>query len=216
MARQDDYRESFRLATDELKAGDLRELASGAGAEVVTQDGEGVRLRIGFLGSPVLVCVGNTVEVLREGSADPVSLPEQILICHYLLHAPVERESGKFITFREIPDGQFYYDAFQRRTRDPFLSTFGNRGDLFRRAALALGGKPVEGGDVAMLFRVFPHVPVHLVLWSGDDEFPPEAGILFDATLRDSLSAEDVAVMTGMLVYRLMGIARKIEVAATH
>lgn len=214
MARQDDYKESFRLAADELKGSDLKRLAAGAEAEVAGEEEEGVRLRVAFLGNPFIVSVGDTVEVLRDGSGDPVSLPEQILICHYLLRAPAEPESERFITFREIPDGQFYYDAFRRRTRDPFLSAFGNEGDLFRRAALMLGGKLVEGGDIAMQFRVFPRVPVRLVLWAGDEEFPPEVGILFDSNIRGSLSAEDVAVLTGMLVYRLMGIARQVHATA--
>jgi len=67
----------------------------------------------------------------------------------------------------------------------------------------------VAAGDVAMSFQVFPRIAVQLVLWRGDDEFPPEAGILFDAGIARNLTAEDIAVMSGMLVYRLMGMARR-------
>lgn len=62
-----------------------------------------------------------------------------------------------------------------------------------------------------MEFCVFPHVRVRLILWEGDDEFPPEAGVLFDAGIRENLPAEDIAVLSGMLVYKLMGIARGLQ-----
>lgn len=214
MARVDDYEESYRLAADQLKRADLRVLAARAGICVSVSGERTVEMKLFFLATPFVIHVGDGVSIAREGTVDKVPLPEQILLCHYILHAPCEPETGRLITFREIPDGQFYFDAFQRRTRDPFLSTFGRDTLLFSRCAERLGGKPVEGGDVARIFQVFPKIAVRMVLWSGDDEFPPEAGILFDANIRNSLPAEDIAVMTGMLVYRLMGIARGLTAKA--
>ncbi len=46
-----------------------------------------------------------------------------------------------------------------------------------------------------------------LILWEGDDEFPPEANIIFNDTIGEVLSPEDVAWMAGMLVYRLIALA---------
>lgn len=60
-----------------------------------------------------------------------------------------------------------------------------------------------------MEFSVFPHIRVQLVLWSGDEEFSPEATILFDESIQWLLPAEDIAVMSGGLVYRLIGLGRK-------
>jgi hypothetical protein len=62
-----------------------------------------------------------------------------------------------------------------------------------------------------MAFQVFPRIAIQLALWHGDDEFPPEASILFDANIPRALAAEDIAVVSGMLVYRLMGMARRPE-----
>lgn len=214
MARIDDYKESFRLAANELKQSDLADTARKAGVELNGSAGGGTELRVPFLGAPFIVRVGEEVDVVREGDDKEVSLPEKILICHYLLHASGLPPAGELITFRQVPDGHFYYDAFQRRARDPFLSSFGQSGELFRTCAQMLGANPVETGDVGMVFRVFPLIPVQLVLWAGDDEFPPEAGILLDATIARNLSAEDIAVMSGMLVYKLMGIARSVQSAS--
>jgi hypothetical protein len=208
VARIDDYRESLRRAEEELKTADLHRLAGLAGVDVWLP-GEGMAIvRVPFFNTPYLVEVGKNVEVRRETDDGEVPLPEKILLCHYLLHASGESPTGELITFREIPDGHFYFDAFQRRARDPFLATFGKHPERFRRCAQVLGGQPVATGDVGRSFQVLPQVAIQLVLWDGDEEFPPDAGILFDASIQRRLCAEDIAVLSGMLVYRLMGVAR--------
>jgi hypothetical protein len=210
MARIDDYKESFRLASEELKRANLHRLARLAEVDISVLEEGMTSLRVPFFGTPHLVLVGPNIDVdiRREGDHGEVPLPEKILLCHYLLHASGKPPTGELITFRQIPDGHFYFDAFQRRARDPFLSTFGKHPILFQRCAQTLGGRQIATGDVGLSFQVFPRIAIHLVVWKGDDEFPPEASILFDANIQHNLAAEDIAVLSGMLVYRLMGIAR--------
>jgi hypothetical protein len=209
VARIDDYKESLRLASEELKRANLHRLARLAEVDIsVSEDGM-ASLRVPFFGIPHLVVVtNNDVEVRREEDPVEVPLPEKILICHYLLRASGDPPTGELITFRQIPDGHFYFDAFQRRARDPFVATFGRDPQLFEQCAQALGGRQAATGDVGMSFLVFPRIAIHLVIWKGDDEFPPEAAVLFDASIQNDLAVEDIAVLSGMLVYRLMGIAR--------
>jgi hypothetical protein len=208
VARIDDYKESFRLASEELKRADLQRLARRAEVGIVTSEEGTDTLNLPFFGTPCHIRIGEKIDIWREGLQGELPLQEKIIICHYLLHASGEPPKGEFITFRQIPDGHFYFDAFQRRARDPFLATFGKHPELFRRCAQPLGGQEVAAGDVGRTFQVLPRIAIHLVLWEGDDEFPPEAGILFDANIQQELAAEDIAVLSGMLVYRLMGIAR--------
>jgi hypothetical protein len=210
MARIDDYKESFRLASEELKRANLHRLAKLAEVDISVLEEGMTSLRVPFFGTPHLVLVGqNTdIDIRREGDHGEVPLPEKILLCHYLLHASGNPPTGELITFRQIPDGHFYFDAFQRRARDPFLATFGKDPALFQRCAQILGGRQIATGDVGLSFQVFPRIAIHLVVWKGDDEFPPEASILFDANTQHNLAAEDIAVLSGMLVYKLMGIAR--------
>jgi hypothetical protein len=53
---------------------------------------------------------------------------------------------------------------------------------------------------------------MRLILHAGDEEFPAEATILFDRSIARILSAEDIAWLAGMLVYRLMSISRETAV----
>ncbi len=209
MARIDDYKESFRLASIELNKRDPAAMAKAAGVEVSGSD-PSYRLQVPFLGGNYVVETGPGIDVRREDGGE-VPLPDKILIAHYLLGAADRKTTGELITFRQIPDGKFYFDAFQRRARDPFVSFFGSSGRLFRKCAELMGAKPVEGGDCAMQFDVFPNIFLRLVLWEGDDEFPPEATILFDESIQRQLPVEDVAFMSGTVVYRLIGLARKMQ-----
>ena len=211
MARIDDYRESFRLASIELRKAGPQQMAELSGAGLFSGE-NGVRgFRLPFLGSAYRVEIGEEVDVRKEDSAGEVPFPEKILIAHYLLRASNRPQTGNLITFRQVPDGKFYFDAFQRRARDPFVATFGGSPELFLKCAGALGGIPVDSGDAAMRFQVLPKISLQLVLWKGDDEFPPDGSVLFDEAIQTQLPAEDIAVLSGMLVYRLMGIARSMQ-----
>jgi len=66
---------------------------------------------------------------------------------------------------------------------------------------------PFDQGDHSVVVRAFPLVPVALILWEGDDEFPPEGNLLFDRSISHILSAEDIAWLAGMIVYPIMGMA---------
>ncbi|MCL5405897.1 MAG: DUF3786 domain-containing protein [Deltaproteobacteria bacterium] len=205
MPRIDDYKESFRLAALELKKRDPAALAQSSGAEYSAEKG----LVVAFLGAGYRVEIHPETKIGKIDSNEEVALPDQILIAHYLLGAAGRKATGKLITFRQVPDGHFYFDAFQRRARDPFVKFFGDNGALFVKCAEMLGAAPVDNGDYGMEFSVFPHIQVQLLLWAGDEEFPPEATILFDESIHWRLPAEDIAVMSGGLVYRLIGLGRK-------
>ena len=49
-------------------------------------------------------------------------------------------------------------------------------------AGAALGGTAVAYGNAAMQLSPLPKVPVTILLWTEDDEFPARADLLFDAT----------------------------------
>ncbi|PIU31869.1 MAG: hypothetical protein COT06_05830 [Syntrophobacteraceae bacterium CG07_land_8_20_14_0_80_61_8] len=210
VARVDDFKEALRLASEQLRQCNLHRQAKLAGAEIRLDPDDAVVITFALLGREIAVRIGVQVTIEETGSQEEISLPNKVLICHYLLTADGAPPTGELITYRQVPDGHFYFDAFQRRARDPFLKGFGAQPELFRACAEKLGGVPVENGDLGMRFQVLPRVPIQIILWFGDDEFPPEASLLFDANVSGYLPAEDIAFVSGNLVYALMGIARNL------
>ncbi len=49
-----------------------------------------------------------------------------------------------------------------------------------------------------------------LSLWKGDEEFPPEGNVYFDASVFSYLPTEDIAYIAGAVVYKVIGLARNI------
>jgi hypothetical protein len=90
------------------------------------------------------------------------------------------------------------------------VTTFGGKPDLLLKVATELyGAVPFDQGDVSVVVRALPHVPIALILWEGDEEFPPEGNVLFDRSIIGLLSAEDVAWLSGMVVYPMIGRAKQ-------
>jgi len=209
MPRVDDYKAAIALAVAELKKINPQRLSGLSRCEYFYEDTR-EWLIVPFFGQGRMVSWPEVSVTPAQGEGD-ISLTEQILILHYLLNATGEPLSGREIDFRNVPEGGFYWSAFVSRAKKPLLETFGQDLDLYREVAATLGGTPRDLGDASATFMAFPLVPVTHVLWHGDEEFPPEANILFDDTISSHLSTEDIAALAGSSVYRLMGAAYKMR-----
>lgn len=151
--------------------------------------------------TPATDRVAATARPLASPSSAPIW--DAILILHYLGSEGPVPPRGEPIAFADVRDGRFYDPAFQGRCRIPLERKFGGTPEKLLVAATRLGGRPWDRGDVSVVVPAFPRVDVHLVLYRGDDEFPPSATVLFSSDVASFLSAEDVAVLGGATVSRL-------------
>jgi hypothetical protein len=212
VAKIDDYRQASQLGKNALAGKNPDLVARLAGAQI-GRDREGrTALSLNFLNQEVLI-PWPELDFLGKASREPFPIQQEILLLHYLHGAWSSRGAateGEWIAFQEIPDGRFYLDAFQRRAKNPLVKTFGHDPEkLLELATASFGATPFDHGDCSMVIKVLPLVPIALVLWQGDEEFPPEGNILFDRSISKILSAEDVAWLAGMVVYPLIDMAKK-------
>lgn len=204
MARIDDYLSAKRIAVEKLSKQTFHDIAKRTGIEILPDS----QFRIPFLDRVYRVGFPDFqfVDVYDENKEIPIQ--EQILILHFMTADGVASLSGNWIAYREIPGAAFYFGAFTKRAVDPLKKVFGHNLSGFSKAARRLHGIPIDAGDAAFEFRIFPGIPLGLILWEGDDEFPPEASIVFDESIGNLLSPEDVAWLSGMLVYRLIALSK--------
>ncbi len=204
MTRIDDYINARNLAVEKLSQELFEVILKRSGFE----SPEANMFRIPFLdriyrvGFPRFEFV-DTIERKKE-----IPLQEQVLILHYMSATDIPQATGHWISYREIPGAAFYFGAFIKRAVEPLKEVFGQNLSDFSRAAGELQAIEIDSGDAAFEFKVLPAVPLQLILWTGDEEFPAEANILFDSTIGQILSPEDAAWLAGMVVYRLMALAR--------
>ncbi len=209
MARIDDYRAAVKLGKDALADKSPKGLAERSGAIFESDSEERAILTLDFLNRKITMTWPDC-DIFFIESGDEVPIQQQILILHYLIGAKGSGISGQWIAYQEVPDGKFYLDAFLRRAKNPMVQGFGMQPELLVKLATEVyGAKPFDQGDLSVVVRALPMVPVALILWKGDDEFPPEGTILFDRSISDILSAEDIAWLAGMIIYPLMGMAKK-------
>ena len=209
MPRIEDYKQALDLVKKELSQRDPHHIADLAGA-LIHSDPLGHKImNLNFLNKEITITWPDLGLSFKD-SDDDLPIQNQILLLHYLDGVKTgSRLKGEWVAFQDIPDGRFYLDAFLKRPKDPLIKTFGHNPELMLELATeSLGAEPYEYGDFSVVLKAFPLVPVALIIWKGDEEFPPEGNILFDGSISDILSAEDIAWLAGMIVYPLIGMAR--------
>ena len=142
-------------------------------------------------------------EVKNMADGSGVSPHMQIMFLHYLSRADGTPLRNEWITFKELSGGEIYREPFRKRAISPLLQYFGNKPDRFMEVGLSLGGERYTYGDISLLMRPFPRVPLVFVLWQGDEEFPASANILYDATANLYLPTEDYALLPGLIIWEI-------------
>jgi hypothetical protein len=207
MPRVDDFKNALAIAREEFKKKDPGIMAQNSGA-VYQAHPQGAALVLPFINREIKITWPEGEVISSQGTKE-LSFQEQGLVMHYLIQATGAPLTNTWITFREIPSGEFYFSAFSKRAKDPLMDTFGKDPGLLIELGTGMGGIKGEQGDASLCFQVFPRIPLCLILWAGDDEFPPDGNLLFDANISNYLSAEDIAVLSGLVVYPLIGMAYK-------
>lgn len=203
MTRIDDYIHAKKIAAEQLAGESFEKIAQRSGFETCNGN---VFLAL-FLDNVFRVSFPEFDFKNSSEQEKEVPIQEQVLILHYMMQERSLLASGSWISYREIPGASFYYSAFLKRAIDPLKKVFGQNVSGLKIAAQKLNGSTIETGDAGFEFIVLPKVPVQLIFWEGDEEFQPEANILFDKNIGDIFSPEDVAWLAGMLVYRLIALS---------
>lgn len=203
MARIDDFQQARDLAARELAQEDINEIVQRSGLKPA--DGGG--LTVPFLGRVYRLGYPDFAFTDVGNASAEVPLQEQVLILHYLQGCRPFLK-GQWVAYREIPGAGFYFGAFVKRAIDPLKKVFGQNVEALKRAAAKLNATSVDTGDAGFRLDLLPYAPVQIIVWEGDDEFPAEASILFDASVGEYLSPEDAAWLASLPVYRLMALSR--------
>jgi hypothetical protein len=207
---------AYNLAREKLSGMDIKQQCFRAGAQYVDPN----RVTIEYLNQTYGMAIPSMEISLRDSlcrcqgrspvttperleSCESVDLTDRILMLHYLITAKGTPPTGKLIGLRQAPGGFCEHTSFSREVLTPLLDHFGKEPERLVEAAAKLGGSKANYGDVAVSIKAFPRVSLVIVLWRGDDEFPSNASILFDSTVTDYLSTEDMSVLCERIAEKL-------------
>ncbi|MBQ9761703.1 MAG: DUF3786 domain-containing protein [Oscillospiraceae bacterium] len=134
-----------------------------------------------------------------DGGAMP-PLPVQTFMLRYLLESKNVPWAGAWKTFREMPWGEMYIKPYTGRVLTRAAFTFGTRVASFKAAAEKMGATPVKHGDAGYQFDLIGGYKMQILVWEGDDEFPPNAQVLYSDNFAEGFAAEDRVVAGDILI----------------
>lgn len=132
----------------------------------------------------------------------------RLSILHYLLNARDIEPTGRLVKPEQLKSGLMYLQGSHLLPLDQTAARFARDPEGFFAQAARFGGEPRAYGDFAAELRPFPRVPMTLIVWQEDDEFPARSYLLFDATCELQLPPDilwSVAMLSMLVMLRFKG-----------
>ena len=108
-----------------------------------------------------------------------------------------------------MPWGEVYLRQFDVRCIKRLAFTYGNRIGDFKTIMEHIHAKPVKYGDIAYEVAIYPGYQIRMILWEGDEEFPPSSQILFSDNFPVAfVQGEDMAVVGDVSIGALKALSQ--------
>ena len=160
---------------------------------------DGSEFTVNLLGREFAIAHPDYAIRALDGGSLP-SLPVQTFLLRYLLESKDVAWAGQWKTFREMPWGEMYIKPYTGRVLTRAAFTFGTRVAAFRAAAEKMGAEPVKHGDAGYRFQLIGGYQMQILVWEGDEEFPPNAQVLYSDNFAEGFAAEDRVVAGDILI----------------
>lgn len=138
-----------------------------------------------------------------DASAEPVHDYLTVFIIHYLLGVLEMETEDEWISEKDIPGGVTFFRGPHAIPTNLISGRFQNDLDAFGKRCEFLGGQAVEMGDAAYRFQITDRVPVVVLYWQGDEDFPPEARLLYDRSIQKHFAADVVFALAVEMCIRI-------------
>lgn len=125
-----------------------------------------------------------------------------VLVTH-LARAREIPPAGRMISPGEVPGGRALVAGPHALPLKPLTARFGCDPEALVRRAVELGGEEISGADVAVRLPGLPRVPMYLLLWVADEEFPAKAAPGVDAHIMHHLDLDGILSLSHLTIQRL-------------
>ena len=184
----------FSIYEDRFRALDPAEAEARVG---VRRDGK--EFYVNLLGRKFAISHPDYAIRALDGGALP-PLPTQTFLLRYLLESKKVSWCGTWKTFREMPWGEMYIKPYTGRVLTRAAYTFSFKLAAFRAACEKMGGIPLSHGDAGYQFELVDGYHVQILIWQGDEEFPPNAQVIYSDNFAEGFAAEDRVVAGDILI----------------
>ncbi len=100
----------------------------------------------------------------------------------YLIHAKDIPLTGRHIKPENLKGGDLFFRGTHTLPLDKLAEKFQNHKEAFLNKGKEFGGEILNYGDASLKLTPMPRIPVILILWAKDEEFPARADLLIDSS----------------------------------
>jgi hypothetical protein len=126
-----------------------------------------------------------------------------LFIIHYLLKSKEIKISNEWISEKDIPGGTTFFRGPHEIPTNIISLRFNNNILEFKERCEQLHGIPLNMADAAYSFKITPRIPVVVLYWRGDRDFPAESKILYDRTIAEHLASDIIYALAVGICERL-------------
>ena len=119
------------------------------------------------------------IDSAGEDTRDPAV---GMFILIYLLNARDKPFSGTLVGPAGVAGGSFFFRGIHAIPEDKLAEAFGDCPEAIYARSKNFDCEPCDMGDASVRLSMLPRIPLTLVIWTGDEEFPARAQVLFDST----------------------------------
>jgi len=166
---------------------------------------DGEKFTVQFLNRTVYIYWPSMKVVFADDQKEAAAYTK-ILLSRLVLEGQILPWLGSMKAYTDMPWGNVYAQQFRGRCILRLAFSYGNNLEVFKKACEGIGGVVGEGsGDAIYDFEFIKGLKVRLIIWAGDEEFPPQAQVLFSDNFPSAFTAEDIAVVGDVLINALKG-----------
>ena len=113
---------------------------------------------------------------------DRLGYCSRLSILNYLTSAKNIPMSGRLLQPVNLKGGHSFFRGTHLLPLDKLAITYESNAKSFLKRGTELDGVQLDYGDASLQLFPFPRIPVVIILWLEDEEFPARTDLLFDST----------------------------------
>jgi hypothetical protein len=161
------------------------------------------RFLLPVLGRPYMVDPEQRLVTDPSRPDQRVDYNTALVLVSHLARAEAVPPAGRMLSPAEVPGGRALLAGPHALPLEIIIEHFGHHPEALVRRARELGGEKCDGADIAIRLPGLPRVPLYLLLWLADEEFPAQAAPGVDAHVLHHLDLDALLSLCHLMMQRL-------------
>lgn len=132
----------------------------------------------------------------------------EVCLIRYLLNECFYKPSGELVPFRGLPGGNFYAPVLAKRTTDLICRIYKNDEDKLENSLKKLKAVFKNASNIYAEINIIGGIDLVFTYTLGDEEFPPNAAILFDKNISQVFSLDEVSALSTYFSMELIKLSK--------